>query len=785
MTACRWWRLSRQEATRPRQPQETDAHRSSGLHRLIEPPVLFPLLTVLVLLVIWAGTLNLNSRERHQADRAAVALTSDLSDTYEAQVVRALREIDNALRVVGYTLESLQAEDALESLRDRNLLLPEFIFSTAVADPNGMLLAGEFPGAQEDLAGRDFFIRARAEDEMVVSQAWRDEPTGDWLLTFSRQTDPDEAGQTRVVMISVATEYFVSTYDSRVMGTQGVIGIVGQDGVFRARRTGDDVSAGRGIDFDAEVPEDAPVDALPRVEVNEWDGVERYVIMRRLFQFPLATVVGLSTVEQMEVAEQAVRVNLARAGIASVVVVGLMLLLGRLSWQLQQARARMMADRIEHAREVEYLAFHDALTDLPNRAFFSRLLTQSMHQARRYERRLAVLFLDLDRFKIINDSLGHDAGDELLQEIARRLTETVRGSDVVARLGGDEFVVLLPELQDSSQGAPVADKILDAVGTPFVIAGHEFRITVSIGIAVFPEDGEDEQSLMKNADTAMYHAKQQGKNNYQFFTQDLSTDSLERLALESSMRTALLHGQFRLHYQAKKDLSTGKVTGMEALLRWEHPELGLVMPMQFIPLAEENGMIVPIGRWVMREACRQNVEWQKAGLPALSMAVNLSARQFLDEQLVDDVRQALHESGMEPGLLEVEITESMVMQDMARTSEILDELKSMGVHIAIDDFGTGYSSLSTLKSFPLDTIKIDRSFIQDIAADRADNHLTDAVIAVGKSLGLNVIAEGVETQAQADYLQAHSCKHFQGFYINRPMPAEEFARILRDEIENP
>lgn len=763
------------------EPQAAASQRSRGLHRLIEPPVLFPLLTLLALLVIWSATLNLNSRERHQADRAAAALTSDLSDTYEAQVVRALREIDNALRIVGYTLESLEPEEALESLRQRDLLLPELVFSTAIADEHGAVVAGEFPGAHEDLADRDFFTRAQVENGMVIGQAWLVEETGERWLTFSRGTGTNESGPPRVVLISVAAEYFVSTYDSRVMGSQGVIGIVGHDGVFRARRTGESVSAGVEIDFDAGVPEVTPMDALPSIEINEWDGVERYVIMRRLFQFPLATVVGLSTDEQMEAAEQAVRFNLARAGIASVLVVGLMLLLGRLSWRLQQTRARMMADRIEHARKVEYMAFHDALTDLPNRAFFSRLLTQSMQQAQRYDRRLAVMFLDLDRFKLINDSLGHDAGDELLQEIARRLTDTLRESDVVARLGGDEFVVLLPELGGPGQAGPVADKVLDAVGEPFAIAGHEFRITVSIGIAVYPGDGDDEQTLMKNADTAMYHAKQQGKNNFQYFTQDLGSDSLERLALESSMRTALVEGQFRLYYQAKKDMATGKVTGMEALLRWEHPELGLIQPMRFIPLAEENGMIVPIGRWVMREACRQNVEWQKAGLPTLSMAVNLSARQFLDETLIDDVREALDESGMAPELLELEITESMMMHDMDQTRKILDALKGMGVHIAIDDFGTGYSSFSTIKAFPLDTIKVDRSFIQDIATEHSNHRLTDAVIAVGKSLGLNVIAEGVETQAQVDYLQEHACMHLQGFYINRPMPPAEFERVLKKE----
>jgi EAL domain-containing protein (putative c-di-GMP-specific phosphodiesterase class I) len=305
---------------------------------------------------------------------------------------------------------------------------------------------------------------------------------------------------------------------------------------------------------------------------------------------------------------------------------------------------------------------------------------------------------------------------------------------------------------------------------------------MSIGGALFPADGEDEQTLTKNADVAMYHAKERGKNNFQFYSEQLNTDSLERLALESGLRNALEKNEFRLFYQAKQDMKTGRVTGMEALLRWQHPDLGLIAPMQFIPLAEESGLIVPIGRWVLDTACRQNVAWQEEGYPELTMAVNLSARQFLDGTLLEDVKRILRQSGMAPRLLELEITETMIMRDIAQTIRILEDLKAMGVRIAIDDFGTGYSSLSKLAQFPFDTLKIDGSFIRDVVQRDDSKGLTQAIIALGKSLHLTVIAEGVESAAQAEYLRAQGCDEFQGYFINQPVPAEEFARQMRTSM---
>jgi len=754
----------------------------SRLHRLFEAPVLFSGIAVLLLAVIWSVSFNLADRERLAARRAAAALAIDVADTYEAQVVRALREIDNTLKLVRYSLGAREAQAILEELRAKGLLPPELLFTVNVADARGDVIAGSYPASGENVAALDYFQRARAEDGMVIGAPRHEQGADEWRLTFSRRIA--DAGQrfAGVVTVSVHAGYFVSVYEAAVLGEHGVLGLVGTDGVFRVLRTGEAITAGTELDYNALVPKGAADDAPAAVMLNPWDSTRRYTVARKLYEFPLAIVVALSEAEQLAPAERIARTYMWRAALASLLLVTVVGLLGRLSWQLQRARTRAMEERVAHARRVEYLAYHDNLTDLPNRALFSWLLTQEMQNARRYEKRLALLFLDLDHFKAINDSLGHDAGDELLQEVGRRLRESVRESDIVARLGGDEFVILLPEIREDAQVQLVADKILAATGSPFTLAGQEFRITVSIGGALYPLDGEDEQTLMKNADTAMYYAKERGRNNFQFYSERLNSNSLERLALESGMRKALQNNEFRLFYQSKHDVRSGRVTGIEALLRWQHPDLGLIAPMQFIPLAEENGLIVSIGRWVFDTALRQNVAWQKEGLPKLSMAVNLTARQFLDDNLVLDIQNALRETGMDPELLELEITEAMVMHDMKTSTRILQALKQMGVRIAIDNFGTGYSSLSKLKGFPLDTIKIDGSFIHDVVPGSEGKSLTEAIIELGKSLGFTVVAEGVESKEQVDYLRLHSCDQYQGFYINKPMPAQEFGAVVREQL---
>jgi len=441
--------------------------------------------------------------------------------------------------------------------------------------------------------------------------------------------------------------------------------------------------------------------------------------------------------------------------------------------------SRDVTPRKEAEARIQYLASHDSLTGLPNRVMFGELLNHVLAASKRNQRQFAVLFIDLDRFKFINDSLGHEAGDTLLREVATRLKDSLRASDIVARLGGDEFVMLLQDLRGVEQAGRIARKLLSAVIKPLVIQGQECRVTASIGISVYPNDAHDETSLMTHADIAMYHAKEEGKNNFQFYDGRLETLSLERLTLETRLRRAIERNELSLHYQAKLDLASNAIAGVEALLRWNSAELGAVSPAKFIPVAEETGLILGIGKWVLRNACAQSVAWQRAGLPPVRVSVNLSPRQLSDADLLDEVRAVLADTGLQPDLLELEVTESSVMHNVERALQVLGSLKAMGVRLAIDDFGTGYSSLAQLKRFPIDTLKVDRSFIRELPADTEDKAIAEAIIAMGKTLSLTVVAEGVETPEQKAFLRERACDQMQGYHFSKPIAADAFAELLR------
>jgi diguanylate cyclase (GGDEF)-like protein len=459
------------------------------------------------------------------------------------------------------------------------------------------------------------------------------------------------------------------------------------------------------------------------------------------------------------------------------------LIFGSVLFYRDMRRAEDARDRGKE--QIQYLATHDGLTALPNRTMFNQMLEQSMKLARRNGRKCAVLFIDLDRFKIINDSLGHAIGDALLVEVANRLRNCIRESDLVARLGGDEFVIVLNDVFESEQIASIARNVLSCLVARLELAGHECRVTGSIGIAVFPDNGGDAQTLTKNADMAMYLAKEEGKNDFRFYSPEIRSQSVERLMLESSLRHALELNQFALHYQPKIEVATGQINGVEALLRWSHPDLGDLPPMKFIPLAEETGLIIPIGRWVMRTACAQNMAWQRQGLPVIAMAVNLSPRQFQDDNLLRDVDDVLKETGMPAHLLQLEITESMVMQNVSRAIKLLGEIQDRGVRLAIDDFGTGYSSMSLMKQFPIDTIKIDRSFVRDLAESPQDRAIATAIITMGKALGLTVVAEGVETTEQNTFLRGLLCDELQGYLFSKPVPPQDIPALIGPLVASP
>ncbi|MBS1138644.1 MAG: response regulator receiver modulated diguanylate cyclase/phosphodiesterase with sensor(s) [Proteobacteria bacterium] len=433
------------------------------------------------------------------------------------------------------------------------------------------------------------------------------------------------------------------------------------------------------------------------------------------------------------------------------------------------------------ALKMAHLAQHDFLTGLPNRALLTERLSRAIGQARRHSKRVGLMFLDLDYFKHINDSLGHAVGDQLLQVVAERLMLCIRDTDTVCRQGGDEFVILLAEIEQARDAAPIAEKLLAAFAEPCLIAGHELHVSLSIGISIYPDDGMDADAVMKNADTAMYHAKANGRNNYQFFTTEMNTRAVRRLFIEGNLRRALKQGEFQLYYQPKIDLASGLMIGSEALIRWQDPEHGLVYPKQFVPIAEESGLIVPIGSWVLREACRQVRAWQDSGLLAVPVSVNISAVEFRHKDFLEGVALILMETGMLPSFLELELTESILMHDAESSATVLEALKAMGMQLAIDDFGTGYSSLSYLKRFPINTLKIDQSFVHDIAIDPDDANIVGAMIGMGKNLKQRVVAEGVETEEQLAFLRTLHCDEGQGFLFGRPLPADEFALLLLDD----
>jgi diguanylate cyclase (GGDEF)-like protein len=439
---------------------------------------------------------------------------------------------------------------------------------------------------------------------------------------------------------------------------------------------------------------------------------------------------------------------------------------------------------VQGRAKLEHRAHHDELTGLANRTLFADRAAVAIAHARRTDAHGAVLFLDLDRFKNVNDSLGHAVGNQLLQAVAKRIRAATRAEDTVARLGGDEFVVLLPALEDPAAAATVAATIVDAFTDPFTVSGHRVFASPSIGIAVFPADGDDAEALLKNADTAMYRAKDRGRRTYCTYQSSMNDQAQARLALEGRLHDAIERCEMRLHYQPKIHLSSGRVTGMEALLRWEHPELGLLQPASFISLAEESGLIVPLGEWALNEACRQNQEWSDAGFGPLVVAVNLSLRQFQQQRIEDVTASALRSSGLDPELLELEVTESLAMHEPDDVSATLRDLREMGVRCSIDDFGTGYSGLSQLTRLPIDKLKIDKSFVATIDTDR-EAPLVMAVVALAHGLGLEVVAEGVETDAQLERLQELGCDEMQGFLFSRPVSAEHFEQLLMLEAVSP
>ena len=866
------------------------------LRMCLETQVSLPLFTVVLLAVVWATTLHFIDSEAAAARDMAAESASELIATYEAQVARSINGIEQTLKVLKYSAERQGARGALPELQAHGLLPSGLVFIVSIVDAQGDTVASNPNARHINVAQQEYFRfhREHRSNYTFVAQAMRDEANQDWHLHFTRRLDDAQGEFAGVVIVEVDPAYFTSGYERSRLGEQGMLGLVGDDGVVRALRVGDKQSFGQRVDL-------AALQARSGVPVrNSWDGVQRYTAVRQMAGLRLSAIVGLSEREQMAGFEAQRRQLLLEASVASAVLILLAALVWACVWQGAKARRRIrraqetyaaasesnmdaffvlrairnkdgvvidfkfsavnsraeqltghsrtelraqtlcswmpaarhngMFDRLANVtvnggvyqeegpnmvpqlraewlhwqvvgveggvvaivrditerkraeERIYHMAHHDTLTGLPNRSLICDRLAQAIAHAERNKESVLVAFIDLDSFKLVNDTLGHNAGDDLLKEVASRMVGCVRREDTVGRFGGDEFVLVLPHVNDNPNVlAPLLNKILESVVQPIVLEGQKMQVSCSIGVSVYPRDGRDADTLMMHADAAMYRAKDSGKNNCQFYTHEMNAGLEEKLALTEGLRKALDEQQLSLAYQPKVSLESGRMFGVEALLRWKHPQRGMVSPCQFIPLAEENGLIIQIGEWALREACRQARVWQDAGLPPLVVSVNVSARQFDDPRLVDRVAAALEWSGLSPQWLELEVTESMIMRDTAQSVAKMRQLKAMGIALAIDDFGTGYSSLAALKSFPISRLKIDQSFVRDLVGNPDDQAITCAIISLSHQLDMRVIAEGVETEQQRSFLKQHGCDEVQGYLFSRPVAPQQIAAMLLGE----
>jgi diguanylate cyclase (GGDEF)-like protein/PAS domain S-box-containing protein len=863
------------------------------LRMCLETQVSLPLFTVVLLAVVWATTLHFIDSEAAASHDMTAESASELIATYEAQVARSINGIEQTLKVLKYSAERQGARGALPELQANGLLPSGLVFVVSIVDAQGDTVASNPAARPINVARQDYFRfhQQNRSSYTFISQAMRDEANDDWHLHFTRRLDDKHGEFAGVVIVEVEPAYFTSGYERSRLGEQGMLGLVGDDGVVRALRVGDKQSFGQQLDLTA-------LKSHPGMPfASSWDGVRRYTEVRQLGGLRLSAMVGLSEQEQMAGFAAQRRQLLWEAGVASAVLIILAALVWACVWQGAKARRRVrraqetyaaasesnmdaffvlrairnkdgvvvdfkfsavnsraekltgrsrselraqtlcswmpaarhngmfeqlvqvtlqggvheeegpnlvpqlraewlhwqvvgveggvvaivrdITERKRAEERIYHMAHHDTLTGLPNRSLICDRLEQSLAHAERNKESVLVAFIDLDSFKLVNDTLGHNAGDELLKEVASRMVGCVRREDTVGRFGGDEFVLVLPHVNDNPQVlAPLLNKILESVVQPIVLEGQKMQVSCSIGVAVYPRDGRDTDTLMMHADAAMYRAKESGKNNCQFYTSEMNAGLEEKLALTEGLRKALEEQQLFLAYQPKIDLRSGSMFGVEALLRWQHPQRGLVSPAQFIPLAEENGLIIQIGEWALREACRQARAWQDAGLPPLSVSVNVSARQFDDPRLVERVAAALAASGLDACWLELELTETMVMRNVQQSIAKMRELEAMGIALSIDDFGTGYSSLAALKSFPISRLKIDQSFVRDLCGSADDQAITCAIISLSHQLDMKVIAEGVETEQQRRFLHANGCDEVQGYLFSCPVPAGEIAEML-------
>jgi diguanylate cyclase (GGDEF)-like protein len=775
--------------------------------------------TVFVLGTVWLTTITQISHDQRLTETMASQQASDIARAVDARLTERIARIDQALLFIRKELHGNSDAIPGQLAKVANGMNDIGLMQIAVIDNKGRLVDTTlFPPNEEEPGSKDAFARHRdwaamdGDDRLQIGKPILDQGSGEWSLHFSRSVLGQEGQFRGVVTIAVNPFAFSRLAKDLPIGKRGVVTVVGMDRVIRMIHTaaGDPIRRERigrtlpadRVQFDVSRP-DADVLRM----TSSIDGRPFIAAYRRAATQPLVSMVLLSEEELYAHLAERASFLFAAATLVSVIILLFAAGLIGLSWRQYRTSAalaaancllrdneRVLETRVaertmaleEAVRHTHDLAYHDSLTSLPNRTAFIREAARLLSSAEAGTSSLMILFLDIDRFKRINDTLGHAAGDQLLVAVAQRLKAAVRPTDMVARLGGDEFVVLADGVSGATDAVQLADRIRIALGTPLVLNGRALTTDASIGIACFPDDGRDVSSLLKHADMAMYAAKAGGRNTMRMFTSDMAQAADRRLDLELALRRAIERSEFSLVYQPKLALTTGRLCGVEALVRWHHPERGLIEPGDFIPLAEETGLIEPLGQWVLEEACRVLASWDAASLGPLSIAVNIAAAQVNRGDLAAVAERLVRQYHIDPGYLEIEVTETAVIADYGRAQATLNRLRSLGIAVALDDFGTGYSSLIYLRRLDIDTVKIDRSFVQHARDGSRDGDIVRMIVEAARTLKLSVVAEGVETAEQAAFLQALGCDMIQGYLVARPMPLEQFkAWILNRQMAGP
>jgi diguanylate cyclase (GGDEF)-like protein len=775
----------------PAKPSEENLLPSTILTKAPHDSVRTTIRTIIIVVAIlivalWAGVGFSLVTLRQTALDAAGSEGRNLMVAFREEIAHILRGIEGEMNVIMARMRRERGSFDLYAWGQESVLILPGLAQATIVDPDGKVRSttiDRYP-RPTDLSDRSHF-RIHLDGKfhgLFIGQPIIARLSGLSGLPVSRRVEAEDGTFLGVLVVLLSPGALTTLHKSIDLGPHGVMTLFGLDNILLARFSADSpdgtIGSGKSI-AGGPRPAEIKENAQGRfVRASPLDGITRMFAYGRVGLYPLIVAVGL------ELDRKLAAWRSYAAMIIGMTLGGTLLLIGLAGYLIRQifrdanaARATTLA--ITHTAE------HDFLTGLPNQMLLNDRISQAIAVARRHRNKLAVIFMDLDNFKHINDSLGHAVGDKLLQSVAKRLVACVRGSDTVSRQGGDEFVALLSEVHQPEDAAVIARKILQAVAQAHAIDQHDLCVTASIGVSIYPDDGMDAETLVKNADTAMYQAKEDGHHCYRFFKRAMNVRAVERQSIEEDLRRALERHEFVLHYQPKVNLRTGAITGAEALLCWMHPTRGLVSPAQFIPVAEDCGLIVPIGAWVLRGACGQARAWADTGLPVTTVAVSVSAMEFRDENFLQGTFAILGETGLDPGLLEIELTESVLMTHAETASSILRSLRQRGVQVVIDDFGTGYSSLSYLRRFPVDALKIDRSLVHQISTAGEDAAIVTTAISVARSLKLRVVAEGIETLEELAFLRAHRCDEAQGSYFSRPLPAEEFARLVGSGIPQP